>query len=148
MSEEGDASSLQIMAGGDETSVPGKTTMLDKPEMNATTQTRPPAVTIPKGPVPHTPGLPGTPKTPHTPGVKPPPSLDGSSGGEAPTSGMLSPGQQPQSPDPVHDLPPELLEVGWRRFWSRREGRPYFFNKVSNESRWEMPGQVCIIIPT
>ncbi|XP_064466906.1 mRNA (2'-O-methyladenosine-N(6)-)-methyltransferase-like isoform X2 [Ornithodoros turicata] len=43
------------------------------------------------------------------------------------------------SPDPVHDLPPELLQIGWRRFWSKREGRPYFFNKLTNESLWEMP---------
>ena len=38
-----------------------------------------------------------------------------------------------------HDLPPELLQIGWRRFWSKREGRPYFFNKVTNESMWDMP---------
>ncbi|CAM1330231.1 PCIF1 (predicted) [Pycnogonum litorale] len=45
----------------------------------------------------------------------------------------------PLSPDPVHDLPPELLQIGWRRFWSKRESRPYFFNKITNESLWEMP---------
>ena len=45
----------------------------------------------------------------------------------------------PQSPDPVHDLPTELLEAGWRRFWSKREGREYFFNKFSKQSLWEMP---------
>ena len=49
----------------------------------------------------------------------------------------LSP--QPMSPDPVHDLPVELLQMGWRRFWSKREQRPYFFNKNTNESLWEMP---------
>lgn len=49
----------------------------------------------------------------------------------------LSPG--PISPDPVHDLPVELLQAGWRRFWSKREQRPYFFNKLTNESLWEMP---------
>lgn len=41
--------------------------------------------------------------------------------------------------DPVHDLPPELLQAGWRKFWSKREGRPYFFNKMTNESLWDMP---------
>ena len=41
--------------------------------------------------------------------------------------------------DPVHDLPLELLQMGWRRFWSRRESRPYFFNKITNESLWDMP---------
>ncbi len=45
----------------------------------------------------------------------------------------------PQSPDPVHDLSVELLEAGWRRFWSKREGREYFFNKFSKQSLWEMP---------
>lgn len=49
----------------------------------------------------------------------------------------LSP--QPMSPDPVHDLPVELLQMGWRRFWSKREQRPYFFNRNTNESLWEMP---------
>ena len=34
--------------------------------------------------------------------------------------------------DPVHDLPPELLQAGWRRFWSRRESMPYYFNKVGS----------------
>ncbi|XP_013083878.1 mRNA (2'-O-methyladenosine-N(6)-)-methyltransferase-like [Biomphalaria glabrata] len=46
---------------------------------------------------------------------------------------------QPMSPDQVHDLPPELLQAGWRKFWSRREGRPYYFNKITNESLWETP---------
>ena len=49
---------------------------------------------------------------------------------------MMSPGSLH---DPVHDLPPELLTAGWRRFWSKRESRPYFFNKLTNESMWEMP---------
>lgn len=40
---------------------------------------------------------------------------------------------------PAHDLPMELLQAGWRKFWSRRENRHYFFNKFNNESRWEMP---------
>ncbi len=41
--------------------------------------------------------------------------------------------------DPVHDLPMELLQAGWRKFWSKREGRPYLFNKITNQSLWEMP---------
>lgn len=51
---------------------------------------------------------------------------------------LMSPNQYGSS-DPVHDLPPELLQAGWRKFWSKRENRPYFFNKVTNESLWEMP---------
>lgn len=41
--------------------------------------------------------------------------------------------------DAVHDLPPDMLAIGWRKFWSKREGRPYFFNKITNESLWEPP---------
>lgn len=52
---------------------------------------------------------------------------------------LLSPPQSTNQADPVHDLPPELLQQGWRKFWSKRENRPYFFNKVTNESLWEMP---------
>ncbi|EEC09879.1 phosphorylated CTD-interacting factor, putative, partial [Ixodes scapularis] len=67
----------------------------------------------------------------------------GSPGGQAgvaqpQATPFMSP-PQTAGPDPVHDLPPELLQVGWRRFWSKREGRPYFFNKLTNESLWEMP---------
>lgn len=50
---------------------------------------------------------------------------------------MTPPSQTPS--DPVHDLHPDLLHIGWRKFWSKREGRPYFFNKVTNESLWETP---------
>ena len=71
---------------------------------------------------------PGTP-IPNTPTSNPP---DNNGGIDPPT---LPPG----SPDPVHDLPPQLLAQGWRKFWSRREGRPYFFNKITNQSMWEMP---------
>ncbi|KAI1297205.1 hypothetical protein HDE_04734 [Halotydeus destructor] len=56
------------------------------------------------------------------------------------SSSMMSPPlPSAHSPDPVHDLPPELLQQGWRRFWSKREGRPYYFNKVTNESLWDTP---------
>ena len=45
------------------------------------------------------------------------------------------------SPEPMvsDDLPEELLEIGWRKFWSKRENMPYYFNKITNESLWEMP---------
>lgn len=44
-------------------------------------------------------------------------------------------------PSPYVDaeLPPELIQEGWRKFWSKREGRPYYWNKLSGESLWEMP---------
>lgn len=37
------------------------------------------------------------------------------------------------------ELPLELQQQGWRRFWSKRENRPYFWNKLTGESLWEMP---------
>ncbi|XP_070536314.1 mRNA (2'-O-methyladenosine-N(6)-)-methyltransferase-like isoform X2 [Ptychodera flava] len=51
---------------------------------------------------------------------------------------VMSP-STPTSPDPVHDLPEELLQAGWRKFWSKRERRPYYFNKNTNESLWDTP---------
>lgn len=49
-----------------------------------------------------------------------------------------------QISDPVHDLPADLLAQGWRKFWSKREGRPYYFNKVTNESLWDPPHLVGV----
>lgn len=51
----------------------------------------------------------------------------------------LSP--RPGTPEnhPTHDLPTPLLEKGWRKIWSRRENRPYYFNKFSRESLWDQP---------
>ncbi len=37
------------------------------------------------------------------------------------------------------ELTPELVQQGWRKFWSKRENRPYFWNKITGESLWEMP---------
>ena len=36
-------------------------------------------------------------------------------------------------------MPPELLQQGWKKYWSRRENRPYFFNRANGETLWEMP---------
>lgn len=53
--------------------------------------------------------------------------------------------QTPQGPPvtantfPEYDLPFELTQQGWLKFWSKRENRPYFWNKLSGESLWEMP---------
>ncbi|KAK7114167.1 mRNA (2'-O-methyladenosine-N(6)-)-methyltransferase-like [Littorina saxatilis] len=41
--------------------------------------------------------------------------------------------------DPSHDLPEQLLVKGWRKLWSKRENRPYFFNKFTRESAWDQP---------
>ena len=40
---------------------------------------------------------------------------------------------------PGRDLSPQLLEAGWRKFFSKREQRPYFFNKFTNQSLWDEP---------
>nr|CAH7716933.1 unnamed protein product [Callosobruchus chinensis] len=37
------------------------------------------------------------------------------------------------------ELPLELQQQGWKKFWSKREKRPYFWNKLTAESLWEMP---------
>ncbi len=73
----------------------------------------------------------------HHPGLgSPPPGMSSPPGVAPGQPGYMSPGNPN---DPVHDLPVELLQAGWRKFWSKREGRPYFFNKVTNQSLWEMP---------
>lgn len=51
----------------------------------------------------------------------------------------------PQGPPGVaaffaEELHPDLMHQGWRKFWSKRENRPYFWNKLSGESLWETPG--------
>lgn len=38
-----------------------------------------------------------------------------------------------------YELPFELVQQGWKKFWSKRESRPYFWNKLTGESLWEMP---------
>lgn len=51
--------------------------------------------------------------------------------------GMMPGPPIPQGVD--YDLPFELTQQGWRKFWSKRENRPYFWNKLTGESLWEMP---------
>lgn len=31
------------------------------------------------------------------------------------------------------------MHAGWEKCWSRRENRPYYFNRFTNQSLWEMP---------
>ncbi|CAB1315554.1 unnamed protein product [Coregonus sp. 'balchen'] len=33
----------------------------------------------------------------------------------------------------------ELVQAGWSKCWSKRENRPYWFNRFTNQSLWEMP---------
>ncbi|KAK0081013.1 hypothetical protein PV325_012942 [Microctonus aethiopoides] len=37
------------------------------------------------------------------------------------------------------ELSQELQQQGWKKFWSKRENRPYFWNKLTGESLWVMP---------
>nr|CAG4635992.1 EOG090X02BU [Eubosmina coregoni] len=66
--------------------------------------------------------------------LPPPPQQSQSSPAPPSPSGGGAP-----HPDLEHDLPAELLQQGWRKFWSKRENRLYFWNKASGESLWEMP---------
>lgn len=43
------------------------------------------------------------------------------------------------SHSPGRDLPPELVAAGWRKFYSKREQRHYYFNKFTNQSLWDEP---------
>uniref|UniRef100_A0A8C6L937 mRNA (2'-O-methyladenosine-N(6)-)-methyltransferase n=1 Tax=Nothobranchius furzeri TaxID=105023 RepID=A0A8C6L937_NOTFU len=47
----------------------------------------------------------------------------------------LSPSTSSKSPE----LPDELVQAGWAKCWSRRENRPYYFNRFTNQSLWEVP---------
>lgn len=45
-------------------------------------------------------------------------------------------------------LSDELVQAGWEKCWSKRENRPYYFNRFTNQSLWEMPvlGQHDVIV--
>ncbi|KAM4588305.1 mRNA (2'-O-methyladenosine-N(6)-)-methyltransferase isoform 1-T2 [Odontesthes bonariensis] len=59
-----------------------------------------------------------------------PPSSSASSQGPP-----LSPSTNAKTPE----LPDELVQAGWAKCWSRRENRPYYFNRFTNQSLWEVP---------
>lgn len=48
----------------------------------------------------------------------------------------------------VLSLSDELVQAGWEKCWSKRESRPYYFNRFTNQSLWEMPllGQHDVIV--
>ncbi|KAJ8401340.1 hypothetical protein AAFF_G00385710 [Aldrovandia affinis] len=57
-------------------------------------------------------------------------------------SGPSSSQDQPLLPStskPIQELPDELIQAGWSKCWSKRENRPYYFNRFTNQSLWEMP---------
>uniref|UniRef100_A0A8C9VXC8 mRNA (2'-O-methyladenosine-N(6)-)-methyltransferase n=1 Tax=Scleropages formosus TaxID=113540 RepID=A0A8C9VXC8_SCLFO len=43
------------------------------------------------------------------------------------------------SPSVMNLFPDELIQAGWSKCWSKRENRPYYFNRFTNQSLWEMP---------
>lgn len=49
---------------------------------------------------------------------------------------------------PPSRLSDELVQAGWSKCWSRRENRPYYFNRFTNQSLWEVPvlGQHDVIV--
>uniref|UniRef100_UPI00358F9ED2 mRNA (2'-O-methyladenosine-N(6)-)-methyltransferase isoform X3 n=2 Tax=Myxine glutinosa TaxID=7769 RepID=UPI00358F9ED2 len=61
----------------------------------------------------------------------------------APGQAVASTSAQPSatSPPVTQDLP-DLLAAGWCKCWSRREKRPYYFNRFTNQSLWEVPTTV------
>lgn len=69
------------------------------------------------------------------------PVTPGSAGIPTPQTPMGQPAYMSpsQSPGDETGLSQELIAAGWRRCWSRRENRPYFFNKNTNTSLWETP---------
>lgn len=76
-----------------------------------------------------------------------PPAVAGPSGSTNPQTPSCVPPMSgavtvhPQQPEPP-DLPHELINAGWRKFWSKREQRIYFWNKTTGESLWDMPPPV------
>uniref|UniRef100_A0A3B4V3Z9 mRNA (2'-O-methyladenosine-N(6)-)-methyltransferase n=1 Tax=Seriola dumerili TaxID=41447 RepID=A0A3B4V3Z9_SERDU len=57
-------------------------------------------------------------------------------------SGSASSQGPPLSPSTTSkppELPDELVQAGWAKCWSRRENRPYYFNRFTNQSLWEVP---------
>ena len=80
---------------------------------SASIASMPPLKIPPPGGLPMAPGTPGT---PGTPGPMPVPQTP---------AGAPPPGH----PQFEIDMPPELLQQGWRKYWSKRENRPYFFNR-------------------
>lgn len=53
-------------------------------------------------------------------------------------SGLMTQGTPPGT-FPESELSPELQQQGWKKFWSKRENRPYFWNKLTGESLWVIP---------
>uniref|UniRef100_A0A8D0AFY1 mRNA (2'-O-methyladenosine-N(6)-)-methyltransferase n=1 Tax=Sander lucioperca TaxID=283035 RepID=A0A8D0AFY1_SANLU len=69
-------------------------------------------------------------------------SVKGEAAITASPSGSASSQDPPLSPSTTAkppELPDELVQAGWSKCWSRRENRPYYFNRFTNQSLWEVP---------
>uniref|UniRef100_A0A8C7EZ07 mRNA (2'-O-methyladenosine-N(6)-)-methyltransferase n=1 Tax=Oncorhynchus kisutch TaxID=8019 RepID=A0A8C7EZ07_ONCKI len=55
------------------------------------------------------------------------------------TSMVMSPTGSATQGSPVSPSTNELVQAGWSKCWSKRENRPYWFNRFTNQSLWEMP---------
>nr|XP_020482312.1 mRNA (2'-O-methyladenosine-N(6)-)-methyltransferase-like [Labrus bergylta] len=55
-----------------------------------------------------------------------------------PAAASQGPPLSPSTTKPP-ELPDELVQAGWSKCWSRRENRPYYFNRFTNQSLWEVP---------
>lgn len=59
--------------------------------------------------------------------------------GDAGPASSQAPPLSPNTPTKPPELPDELVQAGWSKCWSRRENRPYYFNRFTNQSLWEVP---------
>uniref|UniRef100_A0A8D3A0Y4 mRNA (2'-O-methyladenosine-N(6)-)-methyltransferase n=1 Tax=Scophthalmus maximus TaxID=52904 RepID=A0A8D3A0Y4_SCOMX len=55
------------------------------------------------------------------------------------TDSSQGPPLSPSTTSKPPELPDELVQAGWSKCWSRRENRPYYFNRFTNQSLWEVP---------
>lgn len=55
------------------------------------------------------------------------------------TPTKTTPNDPPPSFNPNEELHPDLAMQGWRKCWSKRENRHYYWNKISGESLWDIP---------
>ncbi|XP_043199784.1 mRNA (2'-O-methyladenosine-N(6)-)-methyltransferase-like isoform X2 [Amphibalanus amphitrite] len=81
---------------------------------------------------------------PSQPGTSAAPSLPPLSTPSGPPMAVAGPSTPvlaapPPIPGDTQELPPELVAQGWRRLWSRRENRHYFWNHLTNQSLWDLP---------
>lgn len=85
------------------------------------------------------------PAPPLSPSTSKTPELPGTSSVRLPLAAYLSVCSESLTDLFLSD---ELVQAGWSKCWSRRENRPYYFNRFTNQSLWEVPvlGQHDVIV--